>query len=100
MTSTECGSCHAEVDWAQKFPLELNDKGLPKAVPVNHGSAGDPAGKLEVWREPVIGTADGRQAATVLYFRYLKKDETPAPGHHRGVSHFGTCPDAGSWRRK
>jgi hypothetical protein len=99
MASTECNSCHQEVDWAVKWPEELNDKGLPKTVPVNHDSVDDPAGLLEVWREPVISTSTG-SPATVLLFRYLKRGEPLTPGRHRGVSHFATCSHADQWRSK
>lgn len=96
--ATECASCHAEIDWAEKFPMELNDKGLPKTIPVNHDSVDDPAGKIEVWSEPVI-PVNGGAPARVLYARYLNKSHPhPQPGHHRGVSHFATCPQAGQWR--
>jgi len=100
MPSTECASCHQEIDWAEKFPVELNDRGLPKTIPVNHNSADDPAGTIEVWRESVTVAEGPPDGYVVLYARYLKKGESPAPGHHRGVSHFATCPQAGQWRSR
>lgn len=98
MASTECRSCHAEIDYAEKSPAELNDKGLPKMVPVNHDSVDDPKGNLEVWSAPVIDAKGNVGPATVLYFRYLRQGQQPAEGHHRGISHFATCPDRKQWR--
>lgn len=108
MPSQECNSCHVPIWWATKFPEELNDKGLPKTIPVNHDSLmikpfGDPKGTIEVWHsEPVIPVKDG-EPVTVLYGRYLKKpeiDTVPAAGRRRGVSHFATCRDSAQWRAK
>jgi hypothetical protein len=50
-------------------------------VPVVRGSAGDPAGRLEVWEEP-----DG-----YLFCRELAPGEQPAEGRWRGVEHVGEC---------
>ena len=106
--STECNSCHTPIWWAIKFPEELNDKGLPKTIPVNHDSLmikpyGDPEGSIEVWPSgPVIPVSDG-DPVTVLYGRYLRKNEVsvvPEAGRRRGVSHFATCPDSAQWRGK
>ena len=58
-------------------------------MPVDHDSAGDPKGRLEVWRDP------GGQ----LRYRALKRDEEPAPGRLRGMSHFGTCSQPARFRR-
>lgn len=78
-----CRSCHAPIDWAQPPP------GSPgKPHPVNHDSAGN--GNLEIWRDP----------DSTLRYRVLRQDEQPAPGHHRGTSHFATCPHAGTWRKQ
>jgi hypothetical protein len=79
----ECRSCHHPIDWA------VNVEGL-KPNPVNHDSAGDPKGNLEVWR-----SGDG-----LLRYRYLKKGEEPAPGRRRGISHFATCPNRDQWRSR
>jgi len=95
----ECRSCHAPVWWAQKFPVELNDSGLPKTMPVNPDSLDDPKGNVEVWTEKVIPVVDGGHA-WVMHFRYLRKGQEPEPGHRRAASHFSTCPEAGQWRRK
>jgi hypothetical protein len=94
--TAECGSCHTPIDWAEKTPVELNDKGLPKTIPINHDSVDDPAGRIEVWRESITG--EGGQPYLVLRARYLKKGESPAQGHHSGVSHFATCVQAAQWR--
>jgi len=51
-------------------------------VPIVRGSAGDPAGRLDVWRG-----ADG-----YLYCRELGDDEVLIPeGHWRGREHTGAC---------
>ncbi len=92
-----CRSCRAPVDWAAKFPEERDDKGRPKTMPVNPDAV--PNGNLEVWRQPVIPTTT-TAPATVLYYRYLRKGEQPAPGRERRVSHFATCPDARQWRTR
>jgi hypothetical protein len=86
----ECSSprCHEEIDWAYKDEEPETGK-QPKRTPVNRASADDPKGNLEVWRDE----------HKVLRYRYLKKGEVPAPGHHRGVSHYATCVDAASFRR-
>ena len=89
MAGEECRSCRAPVTWAEKFPAELNDRGLPKTVPVDAGSHDDPNGTLAVWRD-----------GGVLRARYLKKGEEPAQGQHRGISHFATCPSAAQWRSR
>lgn len=98
MATEECRSCHAPVYWCEKFPVEVNDKGMPKSVPIDAGSVGDPKGNIEVWTEPVIATTAG-EPAYVKRFRYLRKGTAPADGHHRAVSHYATCPDAAKWRR-
>jgi hypothetical protein len=98
MPSTECRSCHAEIIYAEKFPMELNDKGLPKSMPINYDSVNDPKGNLEVWAAEVIAANTGA-AATVYHFRYLHQGEEPTRGK-RGISHYATCPDAGKWRKK
>jgi hypothetical protein len=85
----ECGSCHYEIDWAYSDKPPVPGK-RPGRVPVNHDSAGDPKGNLEVWR-------DGQG---VLRYRYLRKGEEPAKGRHRGVTHYATCPDADMWRQR
>lgn len=97
--STECASpgCRQAIDWAEKFPLELDNAGRPKTIPVNHDSADDPTGNIEVWRQE-IKTAGGA-TVQVLYARYLRKGQEPEPGHHRGISHFATCPDRDRYRR-
>lgn len=86
--SENCRSCGAEIDWAVKEPTVEN----PRIVsnPINHDSADDPKGNLAVWR------ANGG----ILRFRNLHKGESPAPGEHRAISHFATCPNAGEHRRK
>jgi len=99
MPSTECASCHKEIDWAFKYPEELNDRQQPKTIPIDHDSVDVPGGRMEVWSEPVI-PVNGGQPARVLYARYLKKGETPAQGHHTGTNHFATCPEAGQWRSR
>jgi len=99
MPSEECRSCQVEIWWAQKSPLELNDNGLPKTIPVNTDSLDTPNGSIEVWTEKVIPSVDGGHA-WVMHFRYLKKGEEPQPGHRRAVSHFATCAQADSWRRR
>ena len=50
-------------------------------VPVLRGSAGNPAGELEVW-----AAADGR-----LICRELDSGAAPAAGRWRGVEHTGPC---------
>lgn len=95
----ECRSCHAEIDWAVKYPEEFKPNGDPKTIPVNHDSVDDPKGNLEVWREPGLPTLDGQEQPRLLA-RYLRKGQEPAEGHHRGVSHFATCPEADRWRRE
>jgi hypothetical protein len=90
-----CRSCHAEIDWAYMDPgyVKPGEEHLkgnrPKANPVNHDSVDDPDGNLAVWRD-----GDG-----VLRYRYLRNGDVPAPGEHRGISHFATCPESARWRR-
>lgn len=96
MPAEECRSCKAEIWWVEKTPVELNDKGLPKTIPINADSVDDPKGNIEIWSE-VISADNGHLRA--YRGRYLKKGEVPAEGHHRGISHFSTCPQAGKWRR-
>jgi hypothetical protein len=108
MPATECGSCHQEVWFCEKFPAELNDRGLPKTVPVNAdsiydpadpGKGGDPRGTMEVWSERI--PTDGGSPLWALFCRYLNQSHpSPAPGHKRAVSHFATCPQAGQWRSR
>lgn len=95
----ECRSCHAPIDWASKWPEEFNEHGKQKTMPINHDSVDDPKGNIEVWREPIIPTTTDAPAM-VLRFRYLRKGERPTPGHHRGISHYATCPQAGQWRKQ
>jgi hypothetical protein len=83
----QCDSCHAWIDWAVSAAPPVEGE-RPKRNPIDHGSAGEPAGNLEVWRDE----------HGVLVYRYLKKGEEPADGHKRGISHFATCPQAGQWR--
>jgi hypothetical protein len=87
----ECSSpkCTEVIDWAYS-DKEPEPGELPKRNPVNRASADDPKGNLEVWRDDV----------GVLRFRYLRKGEVPASGHHRAISHYATCCDAGSFRRR
>jgi hypothetical protein len=85
----QCDSCSELIDWAVSAkPPEPGER--PKRNPINHASADDPKGNLEVWRDP-----NG-----VLVYRYLKKGEQPEHGHHRGVSHYATCPQAAEWRSR
>jgi hypothetical protein len=93
----ECRSCHAPIDWATKWPEEFKPDGQPKRVPVDHDSVDDPKGNLEVWSDTVWQSVDDVNV-TVVRFRYLLKGETPRDGHHRGVSHFATCPQSARWR--
>lgn len=98
MATEECRSCRAPIYWCEKFPVELNDKRMPKTMPINADSIGDPTGKVEVWSEPVIPTTEGRPAY-VLHFRYLNQTHpVPDEGHKRAISHFATCKQADSWR--
>jgi hypothetical protein len=76
--------CSALIDWALPEPGRAQ-----VAHPVDRASADFPGGNLEVWR-------DGRGQ---LRYRVMKKDEEPAPGRHRGVSHFATCVDADFYRK-
>lgn len=98
MATAECSSCHAGIHWCEKDPLELNDRGLPKMVPVDAGTVGQ-EGKLEVWSVLVMPNPNGADAYA-LKFRYLKKGEVPAEGHSYATSHFATCPEAKEWRGK
>jgi hypothetical protein len=95
----ECRSCHAPIDWATKWPEEFNEAGKPKVMPIDHDSVDDPKGKLEVWSELVFKSVDD-VSVTVLRFAYLKQGSAPTEGHHRGVSHYATCPQAGQWRTR
>jgi hypothetical protein len=87
----ECSSprCSEEIDWAYKDE-EPKEGETPKRNPINRASVDDPAGNLEVWRDE----------HKVLRYRYLRKGEVPAPGHHRGISHYATCVDSESFRRR
>lgn len=96
MPSEECRSCRAEIHWCEKWPTEINDKGLPKTVPINANSVDDPHGNVEIWSEE-IPSEGGTAAYRVYRSRYLKKGEVPAEGHHRGISHFATCKDRKAW---
>lgn len=78
-----CRSCQAEIDWA------VTDPGR-KAMPVDHGSADDPAGNLAVWR-------DGEGT---LRCRVLRKGEDPAAGQLRGQSHWASCPQSAEHKRR
>jgi hypothetical protein len=86
MAAEACGSprCGALIDWA------LPDGRQSPAHPVDHASAGQPAGNLEVWRDGGRGQ---------LRYRVMKASEEPAQGRHRGMSHFATCIDAAFYRR-
>ena len=70
-----CRSCDAPMEWA-----EWADSGKP--VPLD------------------VGPADRGNLAIVngKVRRYTAEDEKL--GRERRVSHFATCPDAPSWRRK
>jgi len=86
----ECSSCHAEIDWAVKHPLEIDPAtGRPKTTPVDHDSADAPGGNLAVWYDE----------QHVLRFRYLRKDAPIQPGEHLGKTHFASCPQAAQHRR-
>jgi hypothetical protein len=78
-------SCGALVDFALPPAGERGGR-----VPVDHGSAGDPAGNLAVWRD----------GYGILRYRYLAKGEEPAARQKRGVPHFATCPEQDVWRKK
>ena len=71
----QCSSdgCGAQIAWARTVPGG-------KPMPVNRGSANDPAGNLAVWKQ------DGK-----LWCRVLKAGEDPAEGQFRGVCHWATC---------
>lgn len=87
----ECGSCHEEIDWATGTEPNPKTGKFPRQ-PVNHDSAGDPKGNLAVWRDP---------RTRALHFRYLTRAEPDLrPGEKRGISHYATCPDAESYRRR
>ena len=96
----ECNSCHAPIDWAVKFPEEMNDRDMPRTIPIDHGSVDDPKGNIAVWRGQPLATNDGIPGPALLYARYLKKGEEPKPGEHRGISHFATCAQADQWRSR
>lgn len=100
MPATECDSCHTEIGWAEKTPVELTEYGRPKMIPVDAASIGDPAGRIEIWQVPVIPLASGNGHAPAWLGRYLRKGEVPAPGHTTAVTHFATCPQANQWRRR
>lgn len=82
---SQCRSenCKADIVWCQPS--------VPggKAHPVNPGTAGDPAGRVEVWRE-----------GSRYVYRVMKAGEEPAQGHWRYVSHWATCPDAKGFRKR
>lgn len=94
----ECRSCHAPIDWASKWPEEFNEQGKQKMMPIDHDSVDDPKGNLEVWREPIIPSKAG-EPATVLRFRYIQRGREIERGHHKGISHYATCPQAKNWRK-
>jgi hypothetical protein len=77
----------------------MNPKtGKPKMIPVNADSFDDPKGNIEVWRQDIIPTTDGK-SAWVLYARYLNKGHPqPDAGRKRAVNHFATCAQANLWR--
>lgn len=86
----ECRSCHAEVYWATSVPPEGEKE---KSNPVNADSLGEPGGNQDTWRDE-----NG-----LLRYRYIRKAQMSADlpeGHLRAVSHFATCSEAASWRRK
>lgn len=74
MANCRSESCGARIDWATSVPA---DGEQPARMPVDHWSAGDPAGNLAVWRD-----GGGR-----LRFRALRRGEEPGPGEKRGVCH-------------
>jgi hypothetical protein len=85
----ECRSCHAEVYWALPADPESTSNGMP----LEKAALGDPAGNVDTWRD----------SQGVLRYRYIRKAEMSAElpeGHLRAVSHFATCSEAASWRRK
>lgn len=85
----ECRSCHTEVYWALPADPESTSAGMP----LDKATLGQPGGNVDTWRD------DQR----VLRYRYIRKAEMDAVlplGHLRAVSHFATCPNADSWRRK
>ena len=82
MPPVKCSSCPAMVDFA------VTETG--KLMPVDHDSAGDSDGNLEVWRDEL-----GH-----LRCRVLIMDEALAPGRQRGVVHWSTCTDPGAYRRR
>ena len=87
----ECRSCHAEIYWAT---AEQAEDGKPeKSSPIDKATLGGEAGNLDTWR-------DGQG---VLRYRYIRKAEQAAAlpeGHLRAVSHFATCAQAASWRKR
>lgn len=97
MAAAECRSCQAEIHWCEKWPVDLNDKGLPKTIPINADSVDDPKGNIEIWSEE-IPSQGGTAKYRVYRARYLRQGQVPAEGHHRGISHFATCKQAPQWR--
>ena len=81
--SAWCRSCQAQIEWARVAATG-------KAMPVDAGSAGDPAGTLAVWRDP---------ASSALLCRVLPAGGQLRPGEHRGIAHWVTCPSADIHRR-
>lgn len=98
MPAEECRSCRKEIHWCEKDPVELNDKGQPKTIPVDADTVGKiENGKIEVWSEQI--PTDGGERLFALKFRYITIAQPFNPEHKMAVNHFATCPQAGQWRR-
>jgi hypothetical protein len=100
VSTEECRSCHAPIDWCVKYPEEVNEKtGLPKTIPIDHGSWDDERGNIAAWRGEPLALRDGSPGPSIIYARYITKREPFREGkEHRGISHFATCKQAGQWR--
>ena len=75
--SAFCKSCGQRIEWATTYPNQ-------RRMPIDAGSAGDPAGTVAVRREPGGG----------LTARYAAPGDILLPGEHRGRSHWASCPNA------
>lgn len=80
-----CRSCHAEIAWAKV-------KASGKSMPVDF--------KRYDQDDATANVAVSRDSRGVLYARVLRDGEKPDVDERRTTSHFATCPNADTHRRR
>lgn len=83
-----CSSCRAEIVWA------VNEKS-GKREPIDAGPVSN--GNIEI-----VASGEDDEGRSHVVIRHLKGDELPLFGDAppRYISHFATCPDAKTHRKK